>query len=293
MQHLQADLENALANIQWSVGLLPAGVILITWEGQSWYSSTFLVLLVFSQDWLFPSRPGTTGIIEPDNVLSANSSFSINILSIGVVLLFFIDCTNYIHVLMGFWRALFMQSWTWSHSPLVLCCVFIQDLKMLFRKKKLAKWVQISLIQWSWFVSLGCKCLLPATGCWDEGESFNSITEHHRAAECAGKMLGRWVWNICTFWACTSCEVKGIAWDISGGSIWYHTLQFYSGLKVCAWTAIIFNLSKSKLHFLITSSLRSTQITHFRVTSTQKFSYPPSIDTPCLSPSSLPRSQAL
>lgn len=93
--------------------------------------------------------------------------------------------------------------WTWSHRPPVLCCVFIQDLRMLFRKEKVGKWVQISLIQWAWFVSLGCKCLLPATGCWDEGESFNSITEHHRAAKCAGKMLGRWVWNICTFWTCT------------------------------------------------------------------------------------------
>lgn len=76
-----------------------------------------------------------------------------------------------------------------------------------------------------------------------------------------------------------------------------YTLQFYSGnftiLKVCVWTAMIFNLSKSKLFFLITSSVRSTQITHSRVTSTQTFADPPSIDTPCPSPSSLPGCQAI
>lgn len=41
-----------------------------------------------------------TGITEPDKVLSANSSCSINILSLVLVLLLFIDCTNCIHRLL-------------------------------------------------------------------------------------------------------------------------------------------------------------------------------------------------
>lgn len=89
MQCLQADLDSVLVS-----GIFPAGVILITWEGQIWCNSTFPVL-VFSQDCLLPGRPGkcqgifrATGITEPDNVLSANSSRSINILSRGVVRFF-------------------------------------------------------------------------------------------------------------------------------------------------------------------------------------------------------------
>lgn len=179
----------------------------------------------FSQDCLFPGRPGNcqrvsrgTSAQKPGKVLSANSS-SVNIRPVGVALLLFVDCTNYVHVLLGFWRALFMQSGSGNTGH--LCCVVcLFRTSGCYSEKKKEKWVQISLSQWVWFISLGYKCLLPATGCWDEGESFDSIREHHRAADCAGKMLGRWVWNIYTFWACTSCEVKGIGLNISGGSIW-------------------------------------------------------------------------
>lgn len=38
---------------------------------------------------------------KPGKVLSANSS-SVNIRPVGVALLLFVDCTNYVHVLMGF-----------------------------------------------------------------------------------------------------------------------------------------------------------------------------------------------
>lgn len=37
--------------------------------------------------------------------------------------------------------------------------------------------------------------------------------------------------NVCAFWACSSCEVKGIGLRISGGSVWWHVLHFYSGLE--------------------------------------------------------------
>lgn len=103
------------------------------------------LFLLFSQDCLFPGRPRkcqgvsrATSSTEPDNVLSANSSSSVNIWSVGVALLLFLDCTSYVHVLMGFWRALF-SVWIWSHRPLVLCCVLIQDLTMLFRKEKVVE----------------------------------------------------------------------------------------------------------------------------------------------------------
>lgn len=94
----------------------------------------------FSQDCLFPGRPGNcqrvsrgTSAQKPGKVLSANSS-SVNIRPVGVALLLFVDCTNYVHVLMGFWRALFMQSGSGNTGH--LCCVLIQDFRMLFGKEK-------------------------------------------------------------------------------------------------------------------------------------------------------------
>lgn len=172
------------------------------------------LFLLFSWDCLFPGRPGkcqglskATSSTEANNVLPANSSSSVNIWAV-VVLLLFVDCTNYVHVLMGFWRALFMQSGS-GHTGYLCCVVCLFRTWEYYSGKK--KWIQISLCQWVWFLSLGCKCLLPATGCWDEGESFDSITEHHRAAECAWEMLGRWVGNLCTFWACTGCSGTGFS----------------------------------------------------------------------------------
>lgn len=116
---------------RWSVGMFPAGVILITWamselvqfhipsppcSCSSPRTASFLADLGSAK-----GSPEPQAAQKPDEVLSANSSSSVNIRPVGVALLLFVYCTNYVHVLMGFWRILFMQSGS-GHTG-HLCCV--------------------------------------------------------------------------------------------------------------------------------------------------------------------------
>lgn len=110
MQCLQADLDHVFANIDGQrecslLGLFCNMSYVRVGAAPHPQSSLFPP---FSQDCLFPGRPGNcqrvsrgTSAQKPGKVLSANSS-SVNIRPVGVALLLFVDCTNYVHVLMGF-----------------------------------------------------------------------------------------------------------------------------------------------------------------------------------------------